>query len=145
MAVLVSLVLFCVCHGRTAGEAIGTRQFELYSTELRGATMQYTGGAQSHSSSSDGGGGATHLTYLCVCCHVLMTTDHLPSQARDNFKRKQKKCFVCRRLDGTGSARKRVCLRQFILNSIILPRQARDKHRENSKQDAFLQGVLLRH
>eukprot|EP01046_Picozoa_sp_COSAG06_P012160 COSAG06_NODE_705_length_12906_cov_3.214414_9_plen_183_part_00 len=29
----------------------------------------------------------------------------------------------------------------FILKWIVLPRQARDKHRENSKIDAFLQGV----
>ena len=28
-------------------------------------------------------------------------------------------------------------LRHFILKFIILPRQARDKHRENSKRDAF--------
>jgi hypothetical protein len=27
----------------------------------------------------------------------------------------------------------------FILKMIILPRQARDKHREDSKKDAFLQ------
>ena len=33
--------------------------------------------------------------------------------------------------------RKRVFLRHFILSMIILPRQARDKHRENSKKDAF--------
>jgi hypothetical protein len=32
----------------------------------------------------------------------------------------------------------------FILQEIILPRQARDKHRENSKKDAFLQHDPLR-
>jgi hypothetical protein len=34
----------------------------------------------------------------------------------------------------TRKVRKRVFLRQIILKMIILPRQARDKHRENSKQ-----------
>jgi hypothetical protein len=40
--------------------------------------------------------------------------------------------------------RKRPFLRcHFILKTIILPRQARDKHRENSKKDAFLGGARL--
>eukprot|EP01046_Picozoa_sp_COSAG06_P090058 COSAG06_NODE_36407_length_447_cov_1.212644_1_plen_37_part_01 len=32
----------------------------------------------------------------------------------------------------------------FILKMIILPRQARDKHRENSKKDAFLQELTAK-
>ena len=32
----------------------------------------------------------------------------------------------------------------FILKMIVLPRQARDKHRENSNRVAFLQGVDYR-
>jgi hypothetical protein len=31
-------------------------------------------------------------------------------------------------------------LRHFCTKIIFLPRQARDKHRDNSKKDAFLQG-----
>ena len=34
---------------------------------------------------------------------------------------------------------KRVFLHHFDIKTIILPRQARDKHRENSKTDVFLQ------
>jgi hypothetical protein len=36
--------------------------------------------------------------------------------------------------------RKRVFLCLLYCKMIILPRQARDKHRQNSKKDAFLQG-----
>ena len=35
--------------------------------------------------------------------------------------------------------RKRVFLSHLYIKMLILPRQARDKHKENSKQDAFLQ------
>jgi hypothetical protein len=38
-----------------------------------------------------------------------------------------------------SGAEKRVFLRHFILKMIVSPRQARDKHRENSTKDAFLQ------
>jgi hypothetical protein len=45
--------------------------------------------------------------------------------------------FNGRRAD---QVRTRVFLRRFVLNVILLPRQARDKHRENSKQRrVFLQ------
>ena len=36
--------------------------------------------------------------------------------------------------------RKRVFLSHLHIKMLILPRQARDKHKENSKKDAFLQG-----
>jgi hypothetical protein len=39
-----------------------------------------------------------------------------------------------------AQVRKRHFLRHFYINCIILPRQARDKHRENSKNDRFLAG-----
>jgi hypothetical protein len=45
--------------------------------------------------------------------------------------------------DGTGSStqvRKCHFLRHLYINAIILPRQARDKHRENSKKGRFLAG-----
>jgi hypothetical protein len=37
------------------------------------------------------------------------------------------------------TVRKRVVLRHLYIKMIVLPRQARDKHRENSKKDAFRQ------
>ena len=42
---------------------------------------------------------------------------------------------------GVEAVRKTHLLRHFIPKMIILPRQARDKHRENSKKDAFLQAT----
>jgi hypothetical protein len=42
--------------------------------------------------------------------------------------------------EGVRTVRKRVFSRHFILKLISLPRHAREKHRENSKKDAFLQG-----
>ena len=42
--------------------------------------------------------------------------------------------------EGDSTVRKRVFSRHFIVKLIRLPRQTRDKHRENSKKDAFLQG-----
>jgi hypothetical protein len=39
--------------------------------------------------------------------------------------------------------RKRVFLRHLYIKAIILPRQARGKHSENSKKDAFLQGTAV--
>jgi hypothetical protein len=49
--------------------------------------------------------------------------------------------LIAQRVSGVGYAsiwdpqvRKRVFLRHFILNMIILPRQARNKRRENSKK-----------
>jgi hypothetical protein len=48
----------------------------------------------------------------------------------------------CVRNDSAGvfgkKLRKRVFWHHFILKMILLPRQARDKHRENSQKDAFL-------
>ena len=45
---------------------------------------------------------------------------------------------------GSLEVRKRIfCDAIFILKTIILPRQARDKHREDSKKDAFLGGARL--
>eukprot|EP01046_Picozoa_sp_COSAG06_P073952 COSAG06_NODE_22379_length_724_cov_1.311502_1_plen_75_part_01 len=41
-----------------------------------------------------------------------------------------------------ASVRKRVFLRRFYIKTIILPRQARDKHKKNSKKDAFPQGFM---
>jgi hypothetical protein len=39
-----------------------------------------------------------------------------------------------------AQARKRVFLRHLCIKAMILPRQARDKHRESSKRDAFSYG-----
>ena len=41
--------------------------------------------------------------------------------------------------DGGAIGKETRLLRRFTLKVIILPRQARDKHRENSERDAFLQ------
>jgi len=41
---------------------------------------------------------------------------------------------------GDRPVSKTVFLRQFYLKTIVLPRQARDKHRENSKRDRFSSG-----
>jgi hypothetical protein len=38
--------------------------------------------------------------------------------------------------------RKRHFLRHFYINAIILPRQARDKHRENSKKARFVAVIV---
>ena len=51
-------------------------------------------------------------------------------------------------LHGTPQVRKCHFLRQFYIKCIILPRQARDKHKENSKKCRFLAAVggrRLRH
>eukprot|EP01046_Picozoa_sp_COSAG06_P014024 COSAG06_NODE_858_length_11909_cov_6.018036_16_plen_69_part_00 len=42
--------------------------------------------------------------------------------------------------DTDVKVRKRVFLRRFMLKAIILPRQARDKHGENSKKRTCFQG-----
>jgi hypothetical protein len=39
--------------------------------------------------------------------------------------------------------RKRHFLRHLCIKTMILPRQARDKHREDSKKERFLTSVLL--
>jgi hypothetical protein len=49
-------------------------------------------------------------------------------------------------MDGASAGKKTHLLRHFILNMIILPRQARDKHRENSEQGCVvLQTGALNH
>jgi hypothetical protein len=42
----------------------------------------------------------------------------------------------------TDDGGKTVCFRHLCINAINLPRQARDKHRENSKTDRFLGSIL---
>ena len=81
----------------------------------------------------------------------------LPRQARDKIKKAEKKVFAAgivirsnvltRCTDSAGlvaePGEKTPLLRHFILNIIILPRQARGKHREISKKRHFLTGVQL--
>jgi hypothetical protein len=47
----------------------------------------------------------------------------------------------CHDDDGMTRGKETHLLRHFVPKIIVLPRQARDKHRENSKKDAFLQGM----
>ena len=51
----------------------------------------------------------------------------------------------CRIWHDHKKARKRHFLSHLYIKCIVLPRQARDKHRENSKNDRFLAGCLAPH
>jgi hypothetical protein len=78
---------------------------------------------------------------------VLLKMVILPRQARDKHRknlRKERRFLTGREggaqgraQDRNGSARKRHFLRHLYIKIIILPRQARDKHRENSKKVPF--------
>jgi len=78
---------------------------------------------------------------------VLLKMVILPRQARDKHRknlRKERRFLTGREggaqgraQDRNGSARKRHFLRHLYIKIIILPRQARDKQRENSKKVPF--------
>jgi hypothetical protein len=107
------------------------------------------------------------LSHLCIKANIL------PRQARDKHRKSQKKSGVFRRagsriayagsyeiefftggktadatekftVPSTVGAKNASFLRHFILKMILLPRQARDKHRENSKKRCVL-GSALHH
>ena len=72
------------------------------------------------------------------------TSTHLPRQALDRREENSTLKNTPRCGGSAGGSRcavlqvKRHFLRHLYIECIILPRQARDKHRKNSKKDAFL-------
>ena len=92
--------------------------------------------------------------------HLYINTIFLPRQARDKHRETSKRVCFEYKFDLSSSTkglsrkhlyeglkvRRRHFLSTFSIEKIILPRQTRDKHRENSPKSAvFLQGSLERY
>jgi hypothetical protein len=95
-----------------------------------------------------GAGKTPVLSQLSYAKHDQITKarDSLGTAARHRKTCEKKGCVFLqgrssvRRAIAFGAARKRHFLRHLYIKIIILPRQARDKHRENSKKVPFSQG-----
>jgi hypothetical protein len=64
-------------------------------------------------------------------------------QSAEKFAGKAGVLFTLKDLRPNLGAKKRLLLSLFVLKMIILPRQARDKHRGNSKKKAFCAGACF--
>jgi hypothetical protein len=60
-----------------------------------------------------------------------------------DFEMSSEGCGADHALGEGMTGKKTTFLRHLYINAIILPRQARDKHRENSKKDRFLAAYRL--
>ena len=75
-----------------------------------------------------------------LCCSSFdSVASVLPGSCTSCSGDRPAECLAATCASGFSSfqVRKRIFLRHFILNMIILPRQAQDKHRENSTTEAF--------
>jgi hypothetical protein len=99
-----------------------------------------------------GAGKTPVLSQLSYATHDQITKarDSLGTAARHRKTCEKKGCVFLqgrssvRRAIAFGAARKRHFLRHLYIKIIILPRQARDKHRENSKKVPFSQASPTR-